>query len=500
MKILVTGGTGVVGVAAVKELIKHGHTVRLFSRRAERDAAQFPGEVETAEGTVTDADTIRNIADGVDVVVHIAGIVSESPPETTFGSVNVEGTANLLREAERAGAKRFIHISSLGADTGESNYHQSKLQAEQLVKSFEGDWLILRPANVYGPGDEVVSLVIRMVRTLPAVPVIDGGDLPSQPIWADDFAKAIWLSVERDDLHHQVLELAGPDLVSMNEMLDKVSALTGKQPVRLPLPGWMASASANFMKNVGIDLPFSSDQVTMLLEGNRIAPGKPNALTEIFGIEPTSVDEALRRLVDAQPEMLPADGRGSLHYRRVTAVVSGTDLDARGLFDHICTNFGALFPPIVSANPEPGPNATFCEGATLTLGIPLRGNVQVRVAEHSEKSATCITLSGHPLAGAVVFSTLDSKDGPVVEIQTYDRAATLLDQVAMKTVGRTVQTLTWRSFADNVAKSVGGVVAGEVAVEERDLTDEEAKPVEEWLQDLAMQHKRQEAETQMKAS
>jgi nucleoside-diphosphate-sugar epimerase len=115
--------------------------------------------------------------------------------------VNVDGTRNMLRETERAGVGRFIYVSSLGADTGKSDYHRSKLGGESLVKEFRGGWIILRPGNVYGPGDEVVSLLLKMVRTLPAIPVIDGGDDPFDPVWVDDLAGAIASAVERPDLH-----------------------------------------------------------------------------------------------------------------------------------------------------------------------------------------------------------------------------------------------------------------------------------------------------------
>ena len=171
MKVLVTGGTGVVGEGAVSELVRRGHEVRLLSRNALEDAAQWGDSVEPWPASVSEPEKVKGSADGQDVVLHVAGIVNESPPEATFESVNVEGTGNMIREAERARVGRFIYMSSLGADRGESGYHRSKKSAEELVRKFHGGWTILRPGNVYGPGDEVVSLLLRMVRTLPAMPI-----------------------------------------------------------------------------------------------------------------------------------------------------------------------------------------------------------------------------------------------------------------------------------------------------------------------------------------
>ena len=102
-------------------------------------------------------------------------IVAESPPDATFESVNVNGTRNLVRESERADVRRFVYVSSLGADRGESPYHKSKLRGEEVARTFDGSWIIIRPGNVYGSGDEQLSTILRMVRSLPAIPVIAGG-------------------------------------------------------------------------------------------------------------------------------------------------------------------------------------------------------------------------------------------------------------------------------------------------------------------------------------
>ena len=72
------------------------------------------------------------------------------PPEQTFARINVEGTRNVLQEARRAGVRRLVYMSSLGAERGQSAYHQSKFRGEEAVRSFAGEWTILRPGNVYG--------------------------------------------------------------------------------------------------------------------------------------------------------------------------------------------------------------------------------------------------------------------------------------------------------------------------------------------------------------
>ena len=198
VNVLVTGGTGVVGRATVDALLDRGHEVRLFSRHAADDVKEWPHRVEAYPGDVANEVEVRGAAEGCDAVIHLTAIVAESPPDVTFEKVNVLGTQHLVREAERAGVRRFIYVSSLGAERGESAYHRSKLRGEEVTRTFQGDWLVVRPGNVYGTGDEQLSLILRMVRTLPAVPVITGGDKPFQPIWASDAGMALALAVERE--------------------------------------------------------------------------------------------------------------------------------------------------------------------------------------------------------------------------------------------------------------------------------------------------------------
>src|SRR5688572_9621885 len=99
MKVLVTGGTGVIGVATITALLRRGHSVRLLSRHASTEITQW-ADAEAFAADVTEPATLQGAADSCDVVLHIAGIVKEGPSELSYERVNVQGTCNLLAEAE----------------------------------------------------------------------------------------------------------------------------------------------------------------------------------------------------------------------------------------------------------------------------------------------------------------------------------------------------------------------------------------------------------------
>jgi len=494
MLVLVTGGTGVVGTATVRALVARGHEVRLFSRNAQHAVDRWPRGVEPRPGQIEDPDSVRGSMDDCDVVVHLAGIVAEEPPETTFERINIEGTRNLLTEAERARVGRFIYVSSLGADRGTSSYHRSKRGAEELVRQFGGGWLILRPGNVYGPGDDVISLLLKMVRTLPAMPVIDGGDQPFQPIAADDLGQAIALAAARPDLSRTTLELAGAERTSMNDLLDRLSRITEKTPLRIPLPSWLAEAGTRVAGALGVDLPVNVDQIRMLVEENVITPGQTNALVTTFRITPTPLDAGLRKLADTLPEQPPSDGTGRLHRRRYWADIAECSLTATALFERFRTGFGDFMPEAtVQVGAERGTPCVPDEGETLTLGLPLRGNVQVRVLEVDERWMTLVTVEGHPLAAAIRFLTEDRDDSVVrFEIQTFDRAGSVIDAVMLAIVGDLLKDATWRAVVQRVIDESSGRALRGVQESDEVLEGEEAELVERWADALVMAERRAE--------
>ncbi len=485
MHVLVTGGTGVLGRPAVDGLLARGHTVRLLSRHAERDAARWPRGVEPHPASVADEAAVRGAAQGCDAVLHIAGVVAEHPPEATFEAINVGGTRHLLAEAARAGVRRFVLVSSLGADRGESDYHRSKRAAEREVEAFPGEWLVVRPGNVYGPGDEVISLLLKMVRTLPVIPLPGDGEQRFQPVWAEDVGRALALAVERHDLSRLSLDLAGAEPVSVNGLLDRLEATTGKRPRRFSIPSLLAHTGAELAEMLGVELPVKSDQLEMLAEENVVPDGRANALAEVFGIDPLPLDDGLARLADSLPERLPADGLGPLRRHRFWADIRGSRLSAADLIRIVREDFRSLpDPELMRVGVEPGSGDVLDEGEALTLAIPLRGTIQVRVEEVTPTSVSAITLEGHPLSGIVRFLAEEEGERLRFEVRTFTRASGVLDLVAMSTVGEPLKDAAWRSLVREVVARSGGEAGDGIEAETEVLDGEAAESVEAWAEGL----------------
>ncbi len=484
MRVLVTGGTGVIGEAVLQALLDRHHEVRVLSRQANDEAAAWPKGVEARPGEVTSRGDLEGAATGCDAVVHVVGIVTENPPERTYDRVNVQGTRNVVAEAERAGVRRFVHVSALGADWGASEYHKSKLRAEKHVRGFGGEWVILRPGNVYGPGDEIVSLLLKMVRTLPAVPVIDGGHR-FQPIWYRDLGEVLARAVDMPEVVRRTLEVAGSEHTTLTEVLDRLAAVTGRAPLRMPIPGFLASLGAGTASLLGFGLPITDTHLTMP-EENVIRPGGENALTSVFGMEPTPLAEGLRRLVDLMPESLPSSGVGPLRKKRFWADISGSRFRARELRDVFRLNLAKIM-PLDGGGGAPRP---FRKGTTLSVALPMRGVVSMRVEEVTPDRLTLSTVDGHPLTGIVSFHFIERGEQVRFEVEILARAANVVDRVVTDTVGGIWQDANWRAVVQRTVDVSGGAAKGGIESESKRLDQAETRDAEEWAKILVTRRKR----------
>ena len=487
MKILVTGGTGVIGAGVIPELLSRGHHVRLLSRHADEDARRWK-TVEAIAGDVSEATSLRGTAATCDAIVHIAGIAVEHPPEVTFEKVNVEGTRNILAEAERSSVRRFIHVSSLGADKGTSDYHRSKFAAEQIVAQSNLEWTILRPGGVYGPGDEVISNLIKMVRALPAVPVVDDGEQPFQPVWFEDLAKAIAVIAEGDALLRETVEIAGREVTNLNDVIRKIGALTDRSPLRLRVPMPLASIAANIASKA-IDMPFDETKLTMLREKNVLSDPSSDPLGRL-GIEPTALDVGLARLADEMPEKLPEDGIGAMHHKHFHGDITGSQYTATSLMTLFRERVNDMMP--IEFASEPGAPTKIEPGITMTGSLPLRGHFQIRVEVVEPARVVFATVEGHPLAGIVEFRTEDRGSAVRFAIDVFTRAGTILDFVAERTVGGLAQSATWRAVVQNVIDASGGSSDG-VHSESKALSDDEAEAVEKRVKSMVQRRQRGES-------
>ncbi|AOL24324.1 Nucleoside-diphosphate-sugar epimerase [Erythrobacter litoralis] len=165
-----TGATGFVGSAVLDEALAKGRSVRALTRREQGPRAG----VEWIAGTLSDPEALAGLCEGADAVIHVAGLTN-TPDPAEFEAANAVGTSTMIGAAKRAGARRFVFVSSLSAREPKlSAYGASKARAEALVEASGLDWTIVRPPAVYGPRDADMFELFRSAK-LGVVPLPPGG-------------------------------------------------------------------------------------------------------------------------------------------------------------------------------------------------------------------------------------------------------------------------------------------------------------------------------------
>jgi NADH dehydrogenase len=198
----------------------------------------------------------------------------------------------------------------------------------------------------------------------------------------------------------------------------------------------------------------------------------------------------LRRLADSQLEQTPDQGLGALQRKRFWADITGSQLTPEELFARLRVRFGELTPLHMDLHAEPGTPTVLNKGTTITMSLPVRGNVQVRVEQLTPNKATLVTLAGHPLCGAVRMLSEQRGDFIRFEVQVYDRPANIADWLAMRTVGDGLQAQTWESLVEAMIRESGGTALSGVQSHVEDLDEDQAERVEEWLKALISERKR----------
>jgi len=230
----------VIGGELLPVLLADGERVRTLVRDP-RKLGEHRVDVQITLGELGDPYSIRHAMRGVDTVIHLAATIRDQPGGT-IEELNGLATSRLLRAAERAGAKRFVFFSAMGA-TGfqRTRFFRSKAIAERAVAESPLDSTVFAPSIVYRPGDPWITLLQRL-SLLPALPVSGSGDARYQPIWARDVARCVAASLNGSaDAHAPAngrYELAGPETLSYEEIVELVLEASGRRRplLNVPLP------------------------------------------------------------------------------------------------------------------------------------------------------------------------------------------------------------------------------------------------------------------------
>jgi NADH dehydrogenase len=250
--------------------------------------------VDVVKGDISDAASLENATAGVERVIHLVGIIQETPG-ATFKGVHVDGTRNILEASRKGGVRHVFYQSALGTrPNAKSEYHKTKWAAEELVRASEIPYTILRPSLIYGDGDQFTIRLSEMIRLSPLLPVIGSGRSKVQPIFIDDVAKCILKAVTSDCCLNEMYEIGGPDQLSYEEVTVAIAEAMGVKRPTLHLPLFFMKSMATVFEAVLPKAPVTADQLIMLQEDTVCSM---RDIRDVFGIEPVGFREGLKKFI-----------------------------------------------------------------------------------------------------------------------------------------------------------------------------------------------------------
>ncbi|WP_375398498.1 complex I NDUFA9 subunit family protein [uncultured Sphingomonas sp.] len=282
--ITLIGGGGFLGRYVAQEALAAGARVRIVERDPRRAWFLKPlgglGQTQFVAADVTKPQTIMRAVEGSDAVVYLVGTWGPD-----FRGIQVDGPGAAAAAARATGARSFVLVSTIGADPASASaYYRSKGEGEAAARAAWPGATILRPSIVFGPEDKFINRFAGMVAG-PVVPVLRAG-ARFQPVYVADVARAA-AAVLGDPVSFggRTFELAGPEVLTMGELVRWLAQATGRSPAIVELPDMVGAA----LSMVGFlpGAPISRDQWRMLQTDN-VASGKVDGFAAL-GITPMAM-------------------------------------------------------------------------------------------------------------------------------------------------------------------------------------------------------------------
>ncbi len=291
--ILILGGSGFIGRSVCEQLVRaFGGRARITvptRRLPHAQAVQSLPGLTVLQADVHRPGVLEALLPGHDVVINLIAVLQGS--EARFDQVHVQLPKRLAAACVSSGVRRLIHVSALGVPDGNaghapSRYLRSKAAGETVLRDAGLDLTLLRPSVVFGAGDSFLNMFAKLQALAPVMPLA-GAHARFQPVWVEDVARAVVRCVQDRATTGQTYELAGPEVLSLADIVRLAGRLSGHPRTILPLPGPLAFLQALVMELLPGEPLMSRDNLASMSVPN-VATGRLPGLADL-GISPQAL-------------------------------------------------------------------------------------------------------------------------------------------------------------------------------------------------------------------
>ncbi len=293
--VTVFGASGFLGRYVVRALTARGWRVRAAVRNPhtahELKVVGDVGQVQLMQANLRFPASVARAVEGSDAVINLVGVLFESGRQT-FEALHVGGPDVIGEACAAAGITNVASVSAIGANVdSKSDYARTKGEGEAALREHVPTADILRPSILFGPEDDFFNRFAGLTSFAPALPLIGGGKTTFQPVYVEDVANAVAVSVTQGSTG-ETFELGGPNTYTFKELLQFILETVDKKRILAPIP-WFAANMMGFGGEMSGALPFvkpflTRDQVENLKVDNVVSDDAKGF--EALGIRPETIE------------------------------------------------------------------------------------------------------------------------------------------------------------------------------------------------------------------
>lgn len=291
--IFITGGTGFIGLALVRELQKQGHTLKLLVRNKAKAESLFENNIEFIQGDLSDIDLLKQVLAECDAVFHLAGQSGkQGVADKVFWQTNVQGSKNMIAAAKAVGVQKFIHVSSTGVmgpqdperpgnedldynpkDIYETTKAEAEKSVRQAIDKQNFPAVIIRPSIIYGPGDlSNISKLFTAVKNKRFLFIGPGKNLWDL-IYIQDLVQGLIAALHSSEAVGQTIILGSGHPATFKKFINLIGASLDKKTPQFYLPtalGKLAGLGFEFLHQYAKITPLFTRSSIDYIQTNRV--------------------------------------------------------------------------------------------------------------------------------------------------------------------------------------------------------------------------------------